>query len=160
MCVNLKFVGWEFLSRRSFLEGLGVVKKNSILAPISIRWPLYWFLKDTFSVPICLLCCNKRLVYTFSWSALCLGVILCFSCKRQKYSQSTAQSGLGTKSMLHVFWLTYADEINSFSHSIPNFDTWHLSILDSIVAVCSYHTNIEVWNPTLWVSAKNPAIFW
>ncbi len=47
----------------------------------------------------------------------------CFSCKTQEYSQSTVPLDLGTTSILHMYWLTDDDEIDSFGYSIPNFDT-------------------------------------
>ncbi len=80
---------------------------------------------------------NKRLYYTYSLSALSLAVIWCFSCKTQGVQPiiSTTTVDRGTKSMLHVYWLTIAHEINSFGQSIPNFDACHFSMFNSIDAV-------------------------
>ncbi len=51
--------------------------------------------------------------------------------------------------MLHVYWLTDADEINSFGPSEPNFDTWHFRFSVVLMQFGLYHTSIEVWFPAL-----------
>ncbi len=106
------------------------VEKNSIDRLPASEW--YFFQYQFY-----LICFNKRLHYTYLWSALSLGVIWCFSCETQEYSQSIVLLDLGTTSMLHVCWLTDAGEVNSFGLSTPNFDIWHFSILDCIEAVQS-----------------------
>ncbi len=52
----------------------------------------------------------------------------------QVYSQSTVLLDLGTTSMLQAYWLTAADEVNSFDQTIPISDTWHFLIPDTFEA--------------------------
>ncbi len=97
-----------------------------------------------FSNQFYLVCFNKRSHYTYLWLALSVSVTGCFSCKAQDFSQSTVLLDLAT-SMLHVYWLTDADEINSFVHLIPNFDMHHFWIV--LRQFSQYLDSIEVRHP-------------
>ncbi len=107
----------------------------------SVSW--YWYIDlDTGSRKILFLI---PILFNLFYQKIALHILMVspvFGCTLVFFLQNTTVQPINNSTIrswhnMHAawYWLTDADENNSFGHSMPSFDTWYILILDRIETV-------------------------